>query len=89
MNFISVFNLYNGQIYVAVIIHPSTGSERTSTNHNSEVHLYSVNKDVGTVQKIHVLRTSFNGSLGLAMHSIDDVSTIQRWEQNNGSVGLI
>ena len=34
-----------------------------------------MNKDIGTVQKMHVLRTSFNGTHGLAMHSIDDVST--------------
>ena len=72
---VTVFNLYNGQIYLAVIIHPSTGGDRTSTNQNSEIHLYSVNKDIGTVQKMHVLRTSFNGTHGLAMHSIDDVST--------------
>ena len=55
---------------------PCTGSERTSTNQNSEIHLYNVNKDMGTVQKMHVLRTSFNGSLGLAMHSIDDVIVV-------------
>ena len=73
--FLSVFNLYKDQFYVAVIIHPMTGGgERSSTtNRNSEIHLYSINKDAGTTQKIHVLRTPFNGSLGLAMHSIDDV----------------
>ena len=73
--FLAVFNLYKDQFYVAVIIHPMTGGgERSSTaNRNSEIHLYSINKDAGTTQKIHVLRTPFNGSLGLAMHSIDDV----------------
>ena len=76
--FFTVFNLYKDQFYVAVIIHPMTGGgERSSTaNRNSEIHLYSINKDAGTSQKIHVLRTPFNGSLGLAMHSIDDVRNV-------------
>ena len=71
--FLAVFNLYTDQFYVAVIIHPLMGGDRS--NQNSEIHLYSVNKDAGTTQKIHVLRTCFNGSLGLAMHAIDDVKT--------------
>ena len=66
-------------MYVAVIIHPLLPigvSEPDGVNQNSEIHLHSVNKEAGTVQKIHVLRTPFNGSLGLAMHSIDDVRNI-------------
>ena len=38
--------------------------------------MYSVNKDLSTVTKTHILQTNFNGSNGLAMHAIDDILAI-------------
>ena len=67
-----MFNLYGDQFYVGVILHPP-GEQQPQ---NSEIHLYKINKDAGVVQKAHVLRTTFNGSTGLAMHSIDDVLVV-------------
>ena len=55
-----------------MIHHPSD----KSNIQNTEIHLYSVNKDLSTVTKTHVLRTNFNGCNGLAMHVIDDVLAV-------------
>ena len=38
--------------------------------------MYSVNKDLSTVTKTHILQTNFNGSNGLAIHAIDDILAI-------------
>ena len=38
--------------------------------------MFSVNKDLSTVTKTHILQTNFNGSNGLAMHAIDDILAI-------------
>lgn len=69
---VNVFTLYNDQHYVSLIFHPGEKSSHQFT----EVHLYTVNKDLSTIFKSHILRTSFNGVNGLAMHSIDDVLAV-------------
>ena len=77
-----MFTLYDDRHYVAVIIHPNiehrTSASEPQPHHDphSEIHLYNINKDAGIVVKSHVLRTCFNGSYGLAMHSIDDVLVV-------------
>ena len=75
INFIfifSVFTLYNDQHYICLIHHPG---EKTTIQF-TEIHMYSVNKDLSTVTKTHILQTNFNGSNGLAMHAIDDILAI-------------
>lgn len=52
---------------MSIILHPS------QPNQNSEIHLYTL---ASPVRKTHVLRTTFNGIEGLAMHSIDDVLVV-------------
>ena len=74
---VMVLTNYDVVNYVAVVIHPEESAQAAT----SEILLYNINKDAGTVTKTHRLRTSFNGVSGLAMHTIDDVLVVHNKQE--------